>query len=329
MKQKISLILIACFGFLGYSTTNNYQNTNGIDTTETVRISNSNQVIRIKGSNNQNPILLYLNGGPGDSVLDQMDNIFGELQKDFVVVLWDQRNTGKTAKLNNEKTRLTQELFKNDTYQLVQYLLQRFDKNKIVLVAHSYGTTLGFDIAKNYPELLHAYVPTNPLTNQIESERITLEMLINLAEKNKKEKAINELSKVNIPFKNGEELYYARKWLFDFEGKSFAKKKSFRKRVLSWSLTWLELFNESSQENLFDSTREINCPVFFIIGQNDYQTNSILTQKYFELLQAPQKEIYAIKDTGHLIPYENGIEFQNIIIENILLIINKNQEKHR
>lgn len=317
MKNILSSILVMFIVSFGYCSTDNNEINKAIDTTETVNIADTNQVIRIKGSNNQNPVLLYLNGGPGDSVLDQMDNMFSELQKDFIVVLWDQRNTGRTSKLNNKKVQLTQELFKNDTYQLIQYLIQKFDKKKVVLVAHSYGTTLGFDIANNHPELLHAFVAANPLINQIESERQTLEMLKDHARKNKNTKAINELSKVTIPFNNGDELYYARKWLFDFEGKGFAKKKSFKKRVLSWSLAWLDLLNEASQENLFESTKKIDCPVYFVIGQNDYQTNSILTQKYYDELEAPQKEIYSIENAGHLIPYENRIEFQNIIKENL------------
>lgn len=325
MKNILSSILFMLFVSFGYCTISNNGINRAIDTTETVSISDTNQVIRIKGSNNQNPVLLYLNGGPGDSVLGQIDKMFSELQKDFTVVLWDQRNIGKTSKLNNQKVQPTQELFKSDTYQLIQYLIQKFDKKKVILVAHSYGTTLGFDMANHHPELLHAFVATNPLINQTESELMTLRMLTDNAEKNKNTKAINELSKVTIPFKNGEELYYARKWLFDFEGKGYAKKKSFKKRVLSWSLTWLELFNEACQENLFESTKKINCPVYFIIGQNDYQTNSILTQKYFDILQAPQKELYSIENAGHLIPFENGIEFQNAIKEYILSSIAKNK----
>ncbi|MGV3588818.1 MAG: alpha/beta fold hydrolase [Adhaeribacter sp.] len=324
MKKIIALILMALIGLLEYSTANTIGNTKAIDTTEMVRIANSNQVIRIKGHNSQNPILLYLNGGPGDSVLDQMDQMFSELQKDFIVILWDQRNTGKTATLNKEQVHLTQALLKNDTYQLVQYLLQKFDKQKIVLVAHSYGTTLGFDMAKNHPELLHAYVATNPLANQVESEQLTLAMLKAHAEKNKNSKSLDELAKVSIPFKTGEDLYYARKWLFDFEGKSFAKGKAFKTRVLSWSETWLELFNEAIQENLFESIKEINCPVFFMIGLKDYQTNFTLTKKYYNLLQAPQKDIYSIEKAGHLIPYENGMEFQKVITQYILATIKRN-----
>ncbi|PSR52827.1 alpha/beta hydrolase [Adhaeribacter arboris] len=324
MKKTILLILIALVGFLEYSSAHPLGKTKAIDTTEIVSISNSNQVIRIKGHSLENPLLLYLNGGPGDSVLDQMDKMFSELQNEFTVILWDQRNTGKTAALNKVKEPLTQELLKKDTYQLVQYLLQKFDKKKIVLVAHSYGTTLGFDLAKNHPELLHAYVATNPLINQVESEQLTLAMLKAQAEKNKNAKSLEELAQVTIPFKTGEELYYARKWLFDLEGKSFARQKAFKTTVLSWSETWLELFNESIQENLFESTKEIHCPVFFIIGQRDYQTNSVLTEKYYNLLQAPQKEIYSIEKAGHLIPYENGREFQKVITHYLLSTIKSN-----
>ena len=158
--------------------------------------------------------------------------MFSELQKDYTVVLWDQRNIGKTSKLNNQKIQPTQELFKNDTYHLIQYLIQKFDKKKLILVAHSYGTTLGFDIANHHPELLHAFVATNPIINQTESELLTLRMLTDYAEKNKNTKAINELSKVTMPFKKGEELYYARKWLFNFEGKGFAKKNLSKKNFI-------------------------------------------------------------------------------------------------
>jgi pimeloyl-ACP methyl ester carboxylesterase len=320
MKRIASLVLFALIGYVAYGN----GNPAGTDTNEIVRISNTNQVIRIKGNNNQNPILLYLNGGPGDTVLDQMDKLFGEFQKDFIVVLWDQRNSGKTARLNSEKVPLTQELLKNDTYQLIRYLLQKFNRTKILLVAHSYGTTLGFDIAKNHPELLYAFVATNLMTKQVESEQITLEMLKAHARETNNTKAIHELAGVTIPFKTGEELYYARKWLFDFEGKSFAKKELFKKSVLSWSLIWLELFNEASRENLFESAKKIDCPVLMIIGNRDYQTNFKLTQAYFNRLEAPEKEVYSIENAGHLIPFENSMEFQHAVTKYALPIIQGN-----
>ena len=66
--MSIQLVFIVSFG---YCTENKNGIYRAIDTTETVNISGSNQIIRIKGSHYQNPVLLYLNGGPGDSVIDQ------------------------------------------------------------------------------------------------------------------------------------------------------------------------------------------------------------------------------------------------------------------
>ncbi len=288
-----------------------------IDTTELVTINNSKQYIRIKGNDEEKPILLYLNGGPGDSVLKQMDRMFGKLQTEFVVVLWDQRQSGQTTKIKTKnKVLLTQELFQQDTYALVQYLLKKFKKDKLTLVGHSYGTTLGFFMAKNHPELITNFIAVNPMVHQTESERLTLKVLLEKANSDRNTKAINELTQVQIPFKNSEQLYYARKWLFDFDGKRFAKKKAFKKQVLSWAKIWLPLFKEASQDNLLVSAKKLDCPISFIIGKQDYQCNYALTEKYYNQLEAPEKQLIPLEKAGHLIPFQNNQEFQTLIIQN-------------
>lgn len=311
MKNCLLLLFFSIIVFQGYGK----GIIEKIDITETVNIAGSNQILRIKGDDIQNPVLLYLNGGPGDSVTDHINKLFGKLQKNFVVVLWDQRKSGKTLHLDNEEVVLSQELLKNDTHILIEYLLQRFNKEKIVLVGHSYGTTLGFDIAKNYPELVHYFVATNPMVNQVESEQKALEILMDKAKADKNKEAIEDLSQVDIPFENSEDLYFSRKWLFDYDGRKFAKKAPFKSRVFSWSSLWLNVFNESVQENLFESTKQIGCPILFIIGEKDIQTNSTITEEYFKLLEAPSKEIQVVKGAGHLIPFKNNKVFQNTILE--------------
>ena len=310
--KNIFISFLIMLGLCALTATTNAQT---IDLTETVDISGTQQVIRIKGNSDQQPVLLFLNGGPGDSVTDQIDQLFGELQKNFIVVLWDQRQTGQTAKINQTKAALSQALFEQDTYQLIQYLLQKFEREQLVLAAHSYGTSLGFAMAKNYPTLIQSFITINPMVHQVASEQMTLEMLKAQAKNRNDRKATEELSQVTIPFKTAQDLYYARKWLFDFEGKGFAKKKAFKNRVFSWSATWLPLFNEASQQNLFESTTRLGCPVLFIVGEKDFQTNTSLTQKYYDALQAPQKKIQVIENAGHLIPFEHNLLFQKIVIE--------------
>ena len=62
----------------------------------TVRIGGVDQGVLLRGQSTDNPVLLYLAGGPGQSSLPHPRVIFEELERDFIVVAWDQRGTGKS-----------------------------------------------------------------------------------------------------------------------------------------------------------------------------------------------------------------------------------------
>ena len=70
-----------------------------IDTTAIFNIGGIKQSVRIKGKDISKPLILFLHGGPGGSMMQKIDKISGKLQQHFVVVYWDQRETGKTLKL--------------------------------------------------------------------------------------------------------------------------------------------------------------------------------------------------------------------------------------
>lgn len=76
-----------------------------------------------------------------------------------MVVQWDQRQTGETLKLNSSPEKLSLGLLQNDTEELINYLLQRFNRKKLFLVSHSFGSMLGFDFAAKHPESIYAYIP--------------------------------------------------------------------------------------------------------------------------------------------------------------------------
>src|SRR3954468_11256995 len=70
-----------------------------INQKQAVEIGGIQQWISLKGADDQAPVLLYLHGGPGNSVMNYAGKFTSELQKHFVVVHWDQRASGKTATL--------------------------------------------------------------------------------------------------------------------------------------------------------------------------------------------------------------------------------------
>ncbi|MDM9630676.1 alpha/beta fold hydrolase [Robiginitalea aurantiaca] len=320
MKYPLFLLLFLLILPFGYGNTldrTRTADTLKLDTHEIVPISDSRQYIRIKGSV-ENPVLLFLSGGPGDTVTGSMKQMFSKLSEEFLVVLWDIRSTGETAKLGNSKPEFTQELFERDTRELTGYLLNRFGKEKLYLAGLSWGTVLGFYMVEHHPELLHAFIAVSPIIDQVRSEKMSIELLMKEAGAENNETAVSELSLVEVPFKNADQLYYSRKWIFIKEGNSLGKKKSFKKYVYNWSATWLELFNEGIQTNLFESLPAVECPVYFIVGKNDYRTLYTLAEAYYKDLKAPVKGFFLFENSGHLIPYQDRARFQKTIIDSIL-----------
>ena len=286
-----------------------------IDREEVIQIGGIKQYITLKGRDRSKPLFLFLHGGPGGSVISYAQNFTRKLQEHFVVVQWDQRETGETLKLNSSNVPLSLSVFQQDTHELIDTLLKRFQREKLYLAAHSWGTALGFYMAKNYPQLLFAYIPIGPMINQLESERIVLNMMKEKAQTTGNQKEIAELSLVKIPFGDGAQLYYHRKWLQDLSG---SRKQLSRSYVESWSSTWLQVFNEASRDNLFETLPSIGCPVYFFAGRKDLQTNSGIVETYYKQLKAPKKALFWFENSGHSIPSSEPGRLQDLIIEKIL-----------
>ena len=288
---------------------------NPIDTTEVLSIGGIRQYISIKGKDRTLPLLLFLHGGPGGSVMHYANKFTFRLQQHFVVIQWDQRETGKTLALNLSPLPLTLQQFQGDTYEMITALLAKFGREKLFLVGHSWGTALGFHIAKKYPTLLYAYIPIGSMIDQLESERIALRMLMDDAVEHGNQEAIAELEDVRVPFENGEQLYHHRKWLLKH---SHSRKDLSKDFVLDWARRWLPVFSEASRDNLLKSTPSIECPVYFFAGKKDYQTNSALAEQYYLSVRAPKKGFFWFERSGHSIPSSEPERLQSIIIDTIL-----------
>src|SRR5690606_15516335 len=129
-----------------------------------------------------------------------------------------------------------------------------------------------------HPEQLYAYLPIGPMVNQLESERVALRLMKEKALQTGDKKQFDELSLVQLPFQNGEQLYYHRRWLQEFAG---SRKKLSRDYVEQWATTWLAVFNEASKENQIESLPAIGCPVYFFTGRKDLQTNASIAENYY------------------------------------------------
>lgn len=288
-----------------------------IDERQQLEIGGIRQAIWVKGNDVNKPLLLFLHGGPGNSVMPYAKRFCDQLYDHFVVVHWDQREVGETLRLNPSQKPLTLDLFQQDTQELIDTLLARFHRKKLYLAGHSWGTALGFHIVRTSPSKLEAFIAIGSMVHQVESEKIALDIMQKKALDTRNLEAQRDLAKVKIPFETGEQLFYHRKYLLEYMGSKTNLSKAF---VTDWAANWLHVFNEASRENWLVTMPEVQCPVYFFAGRNDYQTNSSLVEQYYRQLKAPAKDFFWFEKAGHSIPSAFGSEMQRVIIEKILKV---------
>ncbi len=193
----IPLLLMSC------SSTKKIRTSNGISESQYLDINNTQQYVLIRGENSNNPVLLFLHGGPGATETSMLRKHNGELEKHFTVVYWDQRNAGNSYDKKFPKEEIKVKKYIQDVDVLVQYLKKRFQKEKILLVGHSWGSRLGMYAIQQHPENFIAYVGVAQSVSSYESELLSYQFAFDKAKEIKNRKAIKKLEEIGEP-QNGE-----------------------------------------------------------------------------------------------------------------------------
>lgn len=295
----------------------------GIDEELTLEVGGIPQHVYIRGQNQENPVILFLHGGPGGAMIPMLHTYQYLWEQDYTVVNWDQRVCGKTYFLNKSNIEplmdlLTAEKILEDLEEIVHYLQKRFHKEKIILVGHSWGTILGSQFSLSHPHLIEAYVGIAQAVNlqdgilkwgeslrnllaeqSAASELAALEALM---EQVRSSKAIPErevlalckLAKQFMPvnmdstifFRNGLfSPYYSLKQLM-----CYAKMEELTKPLHPY-LQEFDLRRIGSRYAV---------PVILISGEYDWHMN-LLAKEYFETVTAPYKEFISIPESGHVV----------------------------
>jgi pimeloyl-ACP methyl ester carboxylesterase len=137
-----------------------------------VEIGGHELAVMIRGHSVDNPVLLFLAGGPGGTELGAMRRHLPALEQDFVVVTYDQRGTGKSYEQLDPTSTLTFDAAVSDVLEVTNYLRDRFGQDQIYLVGQSWGTTLGVVAVQRQPQLFHAYIGTGQMVSQRATDQI-------------------------------------------------------------------------------------------------------------------------------------------------------------
>lgn len=305
----------------------------GINETAFVEINGTWQWINIYGKDLNNPVLLYLHGGPGTAT-SPYDYVFTRKWADaYTVVTWDQRNCGKSYDKKQNGTEFTYDMFMQDGKEMTEFLQMYFKKDKITILGHSWGTFFGANLVLNYPEYYEAYIGTGQIVNIDENEQALTQAAKKWAKGDKEDKRLlSDLDGSDEHKKLIARQRIMEKYGYDMfaQGRdySLAKAMFFNPYYSLWEFVkYLRYFSTGFKdyEKFLYSTEfkkfslngrySYKVPYYNINGDRDYQTNWILAQEYFDLVEAPFKKMYIMKDMTHGLLESRSKEFSDIIHE--------------
>jgi pimeloyl-ACP methyl ester carboxylesterase len=297
-----------------------------IDSLDRICLGGVNQWISIRSINTDNPIILFLHGGPGTAQIFFSRKSQRLLEEDFIVVNWDQRGAGKSFYKKLKKEDMTIEQFIADCEELIEYLLNRFNQRKLFLVGHSWGSVLGIKIAYKKPDKLWAYIGIGQVVDISRGEKISYRFTLDEANHRNNSKAIRDLEKIGYPpYSKLSDSGIQRRWLSKFNGSTYNSTIigtilknitlsdisinyviKFVKGIM-FSLSCLE--EQLNNVNILSEINEIKIPVYFCSGRKDYTVPHELVSEFANVLIASKKEIIWFERSAHLSNFEESDKF--------------------
>lgn len=298
-----------------------------------VDIGGIKQWIQIRGEDRDNPVLLFVHGGPGGSTLP-ISSGWRPWEKHFTVVQWDQRGAGRTygAAGDTLAPTMTLERMTQDGVELTEYLRTHLHKDRIVLVGHSWGSFLGLHMAKQRPDLFSAYVGTGQVVGRTTFEKafeLTIARLQMRAASAGNNEALAQLAPVAArPTMTQENRLIADKWScalalppvdgFQLAGPipplfmpdfSLVDWYNWRKGVAFSAKYLTGRDGPMFQHDMTSTGFAFPIPMFFIEGDADGVTPGEPAEQYFNQIMAPHKEFVWIRGGDHFIPFDRPDEF--------------------
>jgi len=317
-----------------------------------VDINGVKQGMFIKGKDINNPVLLFVHGGPGMPEYWLTQRYPTGLENYFTVVWWEQRGAGLSYSADISPETMTAEQFIADTLAVTNYLRERFGKEKIYLMAHSWGSYIGIQVAAREPELYYAYIGMGQISYQIQSEQLAYEYALEQYKQNGNLDMVQRLESapptLTVPLPATYEALrdeymhgigigtthtmksvvtgiFLPSWQFR-EYTLGEKINLWRGKFLSRSRTF-SLWDKMQAMDLTQKVTEFKIPVYFFEGKYDYTCAYPLAKDYFEKLQAPIKGFYTFEQSAHTPLFEEPEKVQRILQEDVLAGANKLADK--
>ena len=294
-----------------------------------VEIGGISQFMQIRGNDITNPVVLWLHGGPGFPLTYMNYYYQQKLEKDFTIVCLEQRGCGRTYYKNNKIANATIDILLSDLDNVVEYLKDRFNKDKIIIMGQSWGTVIGMKYLEKNPHNVAAYFGIGQVTQFALGKLYSAKKASIVAQNQGKTKDADYLNKLyddfssvtsmdNINIKKLEKMIiYSDKYL-----KSRGEMSPFKRITTALFSPHMNFYDAkwfmfaSSTKNIISTQRELmeylyfgfniydivlpdNVPLFFIQGDCDYITPTDMVQEFYDSIKVNSTDMIIIEKAGH------------------------------
>ena len=303
---------------------------NSVATTEMIELGGVEQFVVTRGVDRSKPVLLMLHGGPGLPLTLLRSLMPPELEENFTVVMYDQRNAGRSEK--GDIKDMTVERHVADALELTDILRERFAQEKIYLLGHSWGAQLGLFVAQAAPEkyyalvntgqalvtdvseICEAFIRSSVIGTALEEEYITglreqRELLNDLWQEG------NCVNEVIAPL--GGEIHGETREALRVLLPAMLRAPEYRPLDIIKIMRFNNEYRWALTDQAFElgtNVTELELPVYFFLGRHDYVTPSEAVPAYVEQLEAPYEEIVWFEDSAHFAFIEEPEKFAQELV---------------
>ncbi len=298
-----------------------------IDEGSFVNINGYEQWITIRGRSLENPVFLWIHGGPGGAGMSAWAPVFEEWEHYYTIVQWDQPGTGTTSAHNLDKDTgdLSIRRFVQDGLAVTEYIRERLHKDKVLLMGISWGSLVSLEMVHEKPEYFSAYVGTAQHVSGPSGRLLGYELALQAATARGDEAAVAALTQAGPPPYDSLEDYIVRQQYTNPPGLpgtpiEVEKSRAFIKAItapppagasyipdnlpeIDGVGVFMQIteasFRQVQKWEASDLGTSFSVPVFIFQGENDINTPTVLAMEFCRELTAPAKACAVIPGAGH------------------------------
>ncbi len=308
-----------------------------------VELNGAEQTVMIRAADPDNPVLLYLSGGPGQSDFGYSRPISSVWDDDLVFVDWDQRGNGNSYTAIEPMSEMTLDNAVADTIALTEYLTERFGEERIYVMGESWGTLLGVLAVQQRPDLYHAYIGSGQMVNIRETDRRIYEDLAAYAARTGNTELATTLAGFGAPPYKDFPLTNAMIWgYYDYIYESYTPSETYRHLLaeaapgfFGLGASEYDLINKANAvRGLFDTfaimypqvydvdlrsdAPSLEVPVWILDGAAELDGRRDPALEWVASLRAPSKRVVTYDDAAHSVAFEQVDAVHRLLTDEIV-----------